>query len=168
MLLIKIPVSSFSCSKRVYEKRNTSKHFTMINKSIKKLWLCLVCMLSVAYVSAQKASLTPPLMAFHYGVAIQGACIYSDAWNNLPEGELTPMGIYQMNQTDGYEIKPFLINSAVYSNGGGAFIGDTFYSFFLDSIVWRTTDMIIMNTPIQKEKFSSCPSLKIIIARTML
>lgn len=89
-------------------------------------------------------------------------------WNNLPKGKLTPMGIYQMNQTDGYEIKPFLINSAVYSNGGGAFIGDTFYSFFLDSIVWRTTDMIIMNTPIQKEKFSSCPSLKIIIARTML
>ena len=92
MLLIKIPLSSFSCSKRVYEKRNTSKHFTMINKSIKKLWLCLACMLSVAYVSAQKASLIPPLMAFHYGVAIQGACIYSDALEQSAQGQTNPDG----------------------------------------------------------------------------
>ena len=85
----------------------------MIKNNIKKLWLCLACMLSVAYVSAQKAGLMSPFMASHYGVAIQGACIYSESWNNLPEGELTPMGIYQMEQSCGYEIKPFLINSAV-------------------------------------------------------
>ena len=163
MLLIKIPVSSFSCSKRVYEKRNTSKHFTMINKSIKKLWLCLACMLSVAYVSAQKASLTPPLMASHYGVAIQGACIYSEPWNNLPEGELTPMGIYQMNQTDGYEIKPFLINSAVYSNGGGAFIGDTFW------FVWKQRDPTGQITLCQREKFDRVSSsmFQFLVSKTM-
>ena len=63
--------------------------FTMINKNIKNLWLCLACMLSVAYVSAQETILTSPFMASHYGVAIQGACIYSETWNNLPEGELT-------------------------------------------------------------------------------
>mgnify|MGYP003540802577 FL=1 len=76
----------------------------MINKNIKNLWLCLACMLSVAYVSAQETILTSPFMASHYGVAIQGACIYSETWNNLPEGELTPMGIYQMEQGDGYDI----------------------------------------------------------------
>ena len=81
-------------------------------KSIKRLWLSLVCMLSVAYASAQQSNVTSPMMAPHYGVAIQGACIYSEPWNNLPEGELTPMGIYQMEQSGGYEIKPFLINSA--------------------------------------------------------
>ena len=81
----------------------------MIKNNIKKLWLCLACMLSLAYVSAQKADLTSPFMASHYGVAIQGACIYSESWNNLPEGEFTPMGIYQMEQSSGYEIKPFLI-----------------------------------------------------------
>lgn len=64
----------------------------MIKNNIKKLWLCLACMLSLAYVSAQKADLTSPFMASHYGVAIQGACIYSESWNNLPEGEFTLMG----------------------------------------------------------------------------
>lgn len=54
----------------------------MIKNNIKKLWLCLACMLSLAYVSAQKADLTSPFMASHYGVAIQGACIYSESWNN--------------------------------------------------------------------------------------
>lgn len=119
----------------------------MINKNIKKLWLSLVCLLSVAYISAQKASLTPPFMASHYGVAIQGACIYSEPWNNLPEGELTPMGIYQMEQADGYEIKPFLINSAVYSNGGGAFVGNTFW------FIWKQRDPTGQITLCQREKF---------------
>lgn len=119
----------------------------MIKNNIKKLWLCLACMLSVAYVSAQKAGLTSPFMASHYGVAIQGACIYSEAWNNLPEGELTPMGIYQMEQGDGYEIKPYLINSAVYSNGGGAFIGNNFW------FVWKQRDPTGQVTLCQREKF---------------
>lgn len=119
----------------------------MINKNIKNLWLCLACMLSVAYVSAQETILTSPFMASHYGVAIQGACIYSETWNNLPEGELTPMGIYQMEQGDGYEIKPFLINSAVYSNGGGAFIGNNFW------FVWKQRDPTGQVTLCQREKF---------------
>lgn len=119
----------------------------MIKNNIKKLWLCLACMLSVAYVSAQKAGLTSPFMASHYGVTIQGACIYSEPWNNLPEGELTPMGIYQMEQGDGYEIKPFLINSAVYSNGGGAFIGNNFW------FVWKQRDPSGQVTLCQREKF---------------
>lgn len=119
----------------------------MINKNIKNLWLCLACMLSVAYVSAQETILASPFMASHYGVAIQGACIYSETWNNLPEGELTPMGIYQMEQGDGYEIKPFLINSAVYSNGGGAFIGNNFW------FVWKQRDPTGQVTLCQREKF---------------
>lgn len=119
----------------------------MIKNNIKKLWLCLACMLSVAYVSAQKAGLTSPFMASHYGVAIQGACIYSESWNNLPEGELTPMGIYQMEQSCGYEIKPYLINSAVYSNGGGAFIGNSFW------FVWKQRDPTGQVTLCQREKF---------------
>lgn len=119
----------------------------MIKNNIKKLWLCLACMLSVAYVSAQKAGLMSPFMASHYGVAIQGACIYSESWNNLPEGELTPMGIYQMEQSCGYEIKPYLINSAVYSNGGGAFIGNSFW------FVWIQRDPSGQVTLCQREKF---------------
>lgn len=119
----------------------------MIKNNIKKLWLCLACMLSLAYVSAQKADLTSPFMASHYGVTIQGACIYSEPWNNLPEGELTPMGIYQMEQSSGYEIKPFLINSAVYSNGGGAFIGNNFW------FVWMQHDPSGQFTLCQREKF---------------
>lgn len=119
----------------------------MIKNNIKKLWLCLACMLSLAYVSAQKADLTSPFMASHYGVAIQGACIYSESWNNLPEGEFTPMGIYQMEQSSGYEIKPFLINSAVYSNGGGAFIGNNFW------FVWMQRDPSGQFTLCQREKF---------------
>ena len=115
-------------------------------KSIKRLWLSLVCMLSVAYASAQQPNVTSPMMAPHYGVAIQGACIYSEPWNNLPEGELTPMGIYQMEQSGGYEIKPFLINSAVYSNGGGAFIGNNFW------FVWRQRDPTGQVTLCQREK----------------
>lgn len=119
----------------------------MIKNNIKKLWLCLACMLSIAYVSAQKADLTSPFMASHYGVTIQGACIYSEPWNNLPEGELTPMGIYQMEQSSGYEIKPYLINSAVYSNGGGAFIGNSFW------FVWMQRDPSGQFTLCQREKF---------------
>lgn len=119
----------------------------MIKNNIKKLWLCLACMLSIAYVSAQKADLTSPFMASHYGVTIQGACIYSESWNNLPEGELTPMGIYQMEQSCGYEIKPYLINSAVYSNGGGAFIGNNFW------FVWKQRDPTGQVTLCQREKF---------------
>lgn len=119
----------------------------MIKNNIKKLWLCLACMLSIAYVSAQKADLTSPFMASHYGVTIQGACIYSEPWNNLPEGELTPMGIYQMEQRSGYEIKPYLINSAVYSNGGGAFIGNSFW------FVWMQRDPSGQFTLCQREKF---------------
>lgn len=119
----------------------------MIKNNIKKLWLCLACMLSVAYVSAQKAGLMSPFMASHYGVAIQGACIYSESWNNLPEGELTPMGIYQMEQSCGYEIKPYLINSAVCSNGGGAFIGNSFW------FVWIQRDPSGQVTLCQREKF---------------
>ena len=119
----------------------------MIKNNIKKLWLCLACMLSVAYVSAQKAGLMSPFMASHYGVTIQGACIYSESWNNLPEGEFTPMGIYQMEQSSGYEIKPFLINSAVYSNGGGAFIGNNFW------FVWMQRDPSGQFTLCQREKF---------------
>ena len=107
-----------------------------------------MCLLSVAYASAQKTSLTQPFMASHYGVAIQGACIYSESWNNLPEGELTPMGIYQMEQANGYEIKPFMINSAVYSNGGGAFIGNDFW------FVWRQRDPTGQITMCQREKFN--------------
>lgn len=119
----------------------------MIKNNIKKLWLCLACMLSIAYVSAQKADLTSPFMASHYGVTIQGACIYSEPWNNLPEGEFTPMGIYQMEQSCGYEIKPYLINSAVYSNGGGAFIGNSFW------FVWKQRDPTGQVTLCQREKF---------------
>ena len=38
------------------------------------------------------------------------------------------------------------------------------HPFFLDNIVCSTTERIIKNTPIQKEKFSSCPSSNMIIA----
>lgn len=122
----------------------------MIKKNIKKLWLCIACLLSMAASSAaaQKTVKAPPFTASHYGVAVQGACIYSEPWNNLPEGELTPMGIYQMEQTDGFSIKPFLINSAVYSNGGGAFVGDDFW------FIWKQRDPTGQITLCQLEKLN--------------
>ena len=122
----------------------------MIKKSIKHLWLCMMCIVLATSMpaSSQNTTSTQPFMASHYGVAIQGACIYSEPWNNLPEGELTPMGIYQMEQSDGYAIKPFLINSAVYSNGGGAFIGNDFW------FVWKQRDPTGQITLCQREKLN--------------
>ena len=38
------------------------------------------------------------------------------------------------------------------------------HPFFLDNIVCSTTERIIKNTPIQKEKFSSSPSSNMIVA----
>lgn len=120
----------------------------MTKKSIKHLWLCMVCALSATTLSAmaQKATSAQTFKASHYGVTVQGACIYSESWNNLGEGELTPMGIYQMEQSDGYEIKPFLINSAVYSNAGGAFIGNDFW------FIWKQRDPTGQITLCQREK----------------
>ncbi len=120
----------------------------MTKNNIKHLWLCLAWLLSVAAMQAQAQKGATTFTASHYGVALQGACIYSESWNNLPEGELTPMGIYQMEQENGYEIKPHLINSAVYSNGGGAFVGDDFW------FVWKQRDPTGQVTLCQREKFN--------------
>lgn len=121
----------------------------IMKNTMRKMVAGMAWMLSCvsASVWAQGQLSVPAPSGSHYEVALQGSCIYADSWNSLPEGEVTPMGIYQMNQTDGYEVKPFLINSAVYSNGGGAFIGNDFW------FIWKQRDPTGQVTLCQLEKF---------------
>ena len=71
--------------------------------------------------------------ASHYSAVLQGSCIYAKSWDS-DEG-YTPMGIYQMSESDTFAVVPFLITKKVmYSNGGGAFVGDDFYC------VWKQED----------------------------
>ena len=116
------------------------------NKIYVGLTLLLSCMCWPLW--AQKTKQAHTMNASHYEVAVQGACIFANSWNNLGEGELTPMGIYQMNQSEGYEVKPFLINSAVYSNGGGAFIGNDFW------FIWKQRDPTGQMTLCQRERLN--------------
>ena len=78
-------------------------------------------------------ALADQFTASHYSTVIQGSCIYAKSWDDA-EG-YTPMGIYQMSEKDGFAVVPFMISKkVVYSNGGGAFIGDDFYC------VWKQED----------------------------
>lgn len=78
-------------------------------------------------------ALADQFTASHYSAVIQGSCIYAKSWDDA-EG-YTPMGIYQMSEKDGFAVVPFMISKkVVYSNGGGAFIGDDFYC------VWKQED----------------------------
>lgn len=79
------------------------------------------------------AAMAGTLEASHYSAVLQGSCIYAKSWDS-DEG-YTPMGIYQMSESDTFAVVPFLITKKVmYSNGGGAFVGDDFYC------VWKQED----------------------------
>ena len=82
-------------------------------------------------------ALADQFTASHYSAVIQGSCIYAKSWDDA-EG-CTPMGIYRMSEKDGFAVVPFMISAeVVYSNGGGAFIGDDFYC------VWKQEDKTIV------------------------
>jgi hypothetical protein len=79
------------------------------------------------------AAMAGTLEASHYSAVLQGSCIYAKSWDS-DEG-YTPMGIYQMSESDTFAVVPFLITKKImYSNGGGAFVGDDFYC------VWNQED----------------------------
>lgn len=120
----------------------------IMKNTMRKMVAGMAWMLSCvsASVWAQGQMTSPAPAGSHYEVTLQGACIYADSWNTLPEGTVTPMGIYQMKQTESYEVKPFLINSAVYSNGGGAFLGNDFW------FIWKQRDPTGQITLCQLEK----------------
>lgn len=68
----------------------------------------------------------------HYSVKLQGSCIYANSWEDATGA--TPTGIYLMSQKDGFAVVPFMTEKLIYSNGGGAFVGDDFYC------VWKQED----------------------------
>jgi len=71
-----------------------------------------------------------------YKTQLVGFLYYADSWNNLPDGQNTPFGIYTIDTKPGSMPEPFarigMMNS--YCNGGAVLAGDTFY------YIWRQTD----------------------------
>lgn len=88
----------------------------------------------VTFTAGEPVEIVEPSGESHYTVTLQGNINYRKSWDADDFEGLTPMGIYQMQQTGGYAIEPWLINSAMNANGGGQFVGDKFY------YVWNQRD----------------------------
>lgn len=97
----------------------------------------------VKFTAGEPVEIVEPGGETHYTVTLQGNIIYRKSWDADDFEGLTPMGIYQMQQTEGYAIEPWLINSAMNANGGGQFVGDKFYYVWNQNDPFGTIDLSI-------------------------
>ena len=71
-----------------------------------------------------------------YQTALVGFVYYADSWNNLPDNEYTPMGIYTIGAKPGSQPEPFaqIGKASSHCSGGAVLAGDTYW------YIWRQTD----------------------------
>ena len=63
-----------------------------------------------------------------YQTALVGFVYYADSWNNLPDNEYTPMGIYTIGAKPGSQPEPFaqIGKASSHCSGGAVLAGDTY------------------------------------------
>ncbi len=71
-----------------------------------------------------------------YETVLTGFVYYASSWENLPDNEYTPMGIYSIKTTPGAQPEEFgmIGKASSHCNGGAVLAGDTYW------YIWRQTD----------------------------